>query len=200
METCIPALALPLDESDTRPPSSAENSHTLQDNCREIQLQSLRREHPATSERDVISDASFGWNPNDQPTLRGISIAIRKCQFTFIIGGVGSGKSTLMKAMLGETLLLSGFIRSSTHNAAYVGQDPWIQNLTIRENIVRMSGYNQDWYNKVLHCYGLSGDFLGLRNKDATKAGTAGLSLSGGKKKTVCPGTSCIFAGDDGVS
>lgn len=89
----------------------------------------------------------------------------------------------MMKAMLGETQLLKGHIHSGIRNVAYVAQDPWIQNLTIRENILGTSNYDQDWYSMVVYACGLEQDILELPNKDATKAGSAGVSLSGGQKQ-----------------
>jgi ABC-type multidrug transport system fused ATPase/permease subunit len=131
----------------------------------------------------LIADATFGWNHGEAPILQDISICMRKSQCTFIIGNVGCGKSTLMKAMLGETQPLKGSVYTSMRNVAYVAQDPWIQNLTIRQNILGNSSYDRDWYSRVVYACGLEQDILELPNKDATKAGSAGVSLSGGQKQ-----------------
>lgn len=131
----------------------------------------------------VITDASFGWTNADPAILSNISCTIRKSHFTFIVGSVGSGKSTLMKAMLGEIRPSKGFVYTGTKAIAFCDQEPWIQNLTIRENILGVSGYNETWYNRVVHACGLEQDIIELPDKDATKTGSAGVSLSGGQKQ-----------------
>ncbi|OIW33171.1 P-loop containing nucleoside triphosphate hydrolase protein [Coniochaeta ligniaria NRRL 30616] len=176
---------LPLNTDIPREDISTENETALQERGGAIELHDLRRSsilRPGTP-LVVIADASFGWTPGEAPVLRDISISIRNSQCTFIVGNVGCGKSTLMKAMLGETRPLDGSVYSGIRNVAYVAQDPWIQNLTIRQNIVGISSYDSDWYNRVIYVCGLEQDILELRSKDATKAGSAGVSLSGGQKQ-----------------
>jgi ABC-type multidrug transport system fused ATPase/permease subunit len=131
----------------------------------------------------VISEASFGWADTIRPVLQDISISIGQSQTTFIIGNVGCGKSTLMRAMLGEIQPLSGRVYSGLGKVAYVGQDPWIQNLTIRENILGVSNHDHEWYATVIQACGLEQDIHELLYGDATKAGSSGVSLSGGQKQ-----------------
>ncbi|KAL2015583.1 hypothetical protein VTK56DRAFT_5216 [Thermocarpiscus australiensis] len=133
----------------------------------------------------AISNASFGWMSGEPPILSNISCTIRKSQFTFIIGNVGSGKSTLMKAMLGEIKPSKGFVCTAARKIAFVSQHPWIQNLTIRQNILGVSTYDEGWYNKVVHACALEQDLADLPDKDATKTGSGGVSLSGGQKQRV---------------
>lgn len=162
-----------------------ETSPSFQERSVAIELHDLRRNLvPAPgAPLMIISQASFGSKYNEVPILKDISLSVRKGHLTFIIGNVGSGKSTLMKAMLGETDPLEGSISSDIRTVAYVGQDPWIQNLTIRQNILGVSGYDRDWYSSVVGMCGLEQDILELPNRDATKAGTGGVSLSGGQKQ-----------------
>jgi ABC-type multidrug transport system fused ATPase/permease subunit len=88
-----------------------------------------------------------------------------------------------MKAMLGEIKPSKGFVYTGTRKIAYVSQHPWIQNLTIRQNILGVSSYDEAWYNQVVYACGLEQDIAELPNKDATKAGSGGVSLSGGQKQ-----------------
>lgn len=165
---------------------SCENQ-TQPENTRRIEVQELNKETTTSSSTPimVISNASFGWAGMKDPILKDISLNIQKSQFTFIIGHVGSGKSTLMKAMLGETQPVAGSIHTGARDAAFVSQDPWIQNLTIRENILCASKYDPQWYSTVIHACGLEQDIDEFPDKDATKAGSAGVSLSGGQKQRV---------------
>ena len=131
----------------------------------------------------VLSKASFGWVPEKPGILSDITVTIRRSCFTFIIGPVGSGKSTLMRAILGEVPLKAGSVHIHPGSMAFVAQEPWIQNLTIRENILGSSIYDAEWYRKVIYACGLEQDIGELPGGDATKAGSAGLSLSGGQKQ-----------------
>jgi len=131
----------------------------------------------------VITHGSFGWNNEQAPVLRDISVSIRKFQTTFIIGHVGCGKTTLMKAMLGEIQPFRGSVYSGIDNVAYVSQNPWILNLSILENIVGVSSYERDWYGRVLEACGLEQDIHEMPDGDSTKAGSSGVSLSGGQRQ-----------------
>ncbi|KAF5718138.1 multidrug resistance-associated 1 [Fusarium mundagurra] len=131
----------------------------------------------------IVSDASFGWTKAEAPVLNNISFPIRKSHFTFVIGSVGSGKSTLMKALLGELQPSKGFVYTDARRIAFVDQKPWIQNLTIRQNILGISTYHKDWYDRVVHACGLEQDIVEMPDKDATKAGSGGVSLSGGQNQ-----------------
>ncbi|KAF5534749.1 multidrug resistance-associated 1 [Fusarium mexicanum] len=131
----------------------------------------------------IVTDASFGWPKTEEPALTNISFPIRKSHFTFVIGSVGSGKSTLMKALLGELRPSQGFVYTDARRIAFVDQKPWIQNLTIRQNILGVSTYHKDWYDRVIHACGLEQDIVEMPDKDATKAGSGGVSLSGGQNQ-----------------
>jgi ATP-binding cassette subfamily C (CFTR/MRP) protein 1 len=175
---------LPLNKSNSSEGASRDRSIIFAENNSSVELNNLEGESNLPgAPLMVVSDASFGWTVEEPPILSNISCTIRKSHFTFIIGHVGSGKSTLMKAMLGEIRPSKGFIYTGARNIAFVGQEPWIQNLTIRQNILGLSSYNEAWYNKVIHACGLEQDFVQLPDKDATKAGSAGVSLSGGQKQ-----------------
>ena len=73
--------------------------------------------HELSEDRDVKKDdtnenavtiekASFSWSNSDEPTLKNIDVSIKKKSLTAIVGSVGSGKSSLMSAILGEKLVL----------------------------------------------------------------------------------------------
>ncbi|KAI1836441.1 hypothetical protein DTO006G1_2650 [Penicillium roqueforti] len=64
----------------------------------------------------AISGANFGWVPGKPDILNDITVGIRR--FTFVVGPVGSGKSTLMRAILGEVPLQAGSIHADPGNIA----------------------------------------------------------------------------------
>ena len=164
-------------------------NYLLSESCTDYRLPLSERDyHPSQGDERgdtlvAISGASFGWVPGKPDILKAITVDIRRSCFTFIVGLVGSGKSTLMRAILGEVPLRAGSIHAGPGNIAFVGQEPWIQNLTIRQNILGSASYDAEWYGKVVYACGLEQDIGELPDGDATKAGSAGFSLSGGQKQ-----------------
>ncbi|TVY93830.1 ABC transporter [Lachnellula willkommii] len=157
----------------------------------------------------TISRATFGWIKGEPDILKDVTVTIRRSCFTFIIGPVGSGKSTFMRAFLGEVPLRAGAVHANLDNIAFVSQDPWIQNLTIRQNILGGASFDADWYSKVFYVTGLQQDIGEFPEGDATMAGSAGFSLSGGQKQRLALARAIyskektvllddIFAGQDG--
>ena len=126
---------------------------------------------PASSDKTVaISEGIFSWegqggvsSDGAAPTLRNISLAVGRGELVAVVGVVGAGKSSLLSAILGEMAALGGPVRlgSGCLRKAYVAQQAWIQNLTIRENILFGSNWDEDWYKKVLSACCLERDLEG---------------------------------------
>lgn len=168
---------------------SRVQNYLLLESCTDYRQPLSERDHNPSQNDDkgdtlvAISGASFGSVPGKPDILKDITVNIRRSCFTFVVGPVGSGKSTLMRAILGEVPLRAGSIHADPGNIAFVGQQPWIQNLTIRQNILGSASYDAEWYDKVVYACGLEQDIGELPDGDATKAGSAGFSLSGGQKQ-----------------
>jgi len=150
-----------------------------------FELQQLSSSVPVQTGTDIIvaRNASFAWSAGSSPVIQGASFTIHRNKFTFIIGPVGSGKTTLLKGLMGETPSSTGFVYSSSTNAAYVEQTPWIMNGTIRSNILGVSTYEESWYNDVVRACALEKDMMSMPNGHNTQVGSAGISLSGGQKQ-----------------
>lgn len=100
-----------------------------------------------------------------------------------VIGKVGSGKSALLQAIIGELPVTHGSIhRSSPISISYVAQDPWIMDGTAQENIVMGLPFDQAWYNEVVEACCLEPDFKSFLNGDQTIVGDRGVQCSGGQK------------------
>jgi ABC-type multidrug transport system fused ATPase/permease subunit len=164
-------------------------NYLLSESCTDYRLPLSERDHHPSQDDEkgdtlmAISGVSFGWVPGKPDILNDITVNIRRSCFTFVVGPVGSGKSTFMRAILGEVPLRAGSIYADPGNIAFVGQEPWIQNLTIRQNILGSASYDTEWYGKVVYACGLEQDIGELPDGDATRAGSAGFSLSGGQKQ-----------------
>ena len=109
---------------------------------------------------------------------------VPKGGITAIVGLVGSGKSSLLSAILGEMHPISGKI-TRQGSVAYVGQQAWIQNLTLRDNILFGHGFDQVKYDQVIKGCSLNADLQILVHGDATEIGENGINLSGGQKQRV---------------
>ncbi|KAI8958994.1 P-loop containing nucleoside triphosphate hydrolase protein [Daldinia sp. FL1419] len=140
------------------------------------------RSHPVGPPR--ISNATFRRNKNASFALKDISIDFVEGGLNVVTGPSGSGKSTLLMSILGETILESGEI-SCPNDIAYASQSPWLQNETIRENILFNSPFEQVRYDRVINACGLPIDFNEFPERDGTEVGENGASLSGGQKSRV---------------
>ncbi|KAK0711601.1 ATPase-like protein [Lasiosphaeris hirsuta] len=133
-----------------------------------------------------ISGASFGWEA-EKPNLRDIDLTIRTSRLTMVVGPVASGKSTLCKALLGETPLAVGrvAIDASIGKIGYCDQTPFLLNSTIRENIVGFAPFDSIRYHEVVECSMLQADLTTFPQGDGTNVGSNGITLSGGQKQRV---------------
>ncbi|KAH0611111.1 uncharacterized protein H6S33_011538 [Morchella sextelata] len=99
---------------------------------------------------------------------------------TVISGPVGSGKSSFLLGLLGEMRLLNGnAYLPRNEGVAYVAQSTWLQNKTIRDNILFGEQYEEKRYNAVLEACDLSVDLSKYEDGDLTEAS---VTLSGGQK------------------
>ncbi|ETE62698.1 Canalicular multispecific organic anion transporter 2, partial [Ophiophagus hannah] len=103
---------------------------------------------------------------------------------TAIVGQVGCGKSSLVSALLGEMEKLSGDV-AVKGSVAYVPQLPWIQNATLKDNILFGHPLNELKYQTVLEACALKQDLEMLPGGDQTEIGEKGINLSGGQRQRV---------------
>ena len=132
----------------------------------------------------VVDNASFKWDKDSPIVLKNISIRVKRNKLVAIVGQVGSGKSSLLSALLGDLDKPKGNVNVSG-NIAYVPQQAWIQNSTLRQNILFTNKYNEKFYNKVIEACALEQDLKILSAGDMTEIGEKGINLSGGQKQRV---------------
>lgn len=129
-----------------------------------------------------LHDVSITRQHGDESVMRNVDISIRSSTMTIVAGAVGSGKSFLLMALVGEMHISRGSLLCST-GVAYCSQSPWLTNGTIRNNIIGPAAYDENWYQTVLHACALDADLNQLPSRDNTMIGSKGLSLSGGQKQ-----------------
>ena len=130
----------------------------------------------------------FPKNVQFDVTLKDINIEIKPGEILGIIGEVGSGKSSLLQAMLNCLILLNPKDCDGIHingKIGYASQIPWIQNDTIKNNILFFKKFDPEKYDEVLEKCQLKYDLDNFEGKDLTEIGEKGVNLSGGQKVRV---------------
>ena len=174
---------------------------------------------PMDNDAVSVKNASFSWEAtttttttvNDKQqsttiTLSDITVTIAKKKLVAIVGPVGSGKSSLLQSLLAEMYKHSGTVTiDQQQRMAYVSQQAWIQNLSLRDNILFGLPYDQRKYDQVISACALKPDFEMLSGGDQTEIGEKGINLSGGQKQRVsiaraCYSNSNLFLFDDPLS
>ena len=131
-----------------------------------------------------LVDATFSWT-TAEAHLHAIDLAIPSTpSLTIIVGSVGSGKSSLMSAIAGEMHTMSG-VRSVRGTMGYCSQDVWLEQSTIRNNVLFHDVLDSQRYHDVLAACQLIPDLANLPQGDATEIGERGITLSGGQKARV---------------
>lgn len=160
------------------------------------------------SDEVAFDNVSIAW-PADENTeeadrfvLRDINVTFPKGELSVISGKTGTGKSLVLAAILGEVDVLGGTLyvprapelsqrydnKANKDNwiipeaIAYVAQIPWIENASIRDNIVFGLPYEEERYKKTVEVCALKKDLEMLSDGESTEIGANGINLSGGQK------------------
>lgn len=158
----------------------------------------------------VIEDASFTWErtkQNNDPAngkehtgpvtatesaetlvepfqLPSLNLTAGRDELIGVIGGVGSGKTSLLAALAGDMRKTSGSVTFGA-SRAFCPQYAWLQNASVRDNITFGKDFDRDWYNAVTDACALRADFEMLPNGDKTEIGERGITVSGGQKQRI---------------
>lgn len=163
------------------------------------------------AEEIAFENASVAWPAEHEPdsednedrfTLRDMNLKFPMKGLSVVSGRTGSGKSLLLASILGECDVFEGTLKVPVpppikarfdHRAtsanwiidsaiAYVAQIPWIENATIKDNILFGLPYNEERYRKVLFACALTKDLEMLPDGELTDIGANGVNLSGGQR------------------
>lgn len=124
-----------------------------------------------------------GEEEEEKPfAIKGIDLSVGRNELIAVIGSVGSGKSSLLGALAGDMRRTSGSMALGA-SRAFCPQYAWIQNATVKENIIFGKEFDKRWYNEVVDACALRPDLEMLPSGDATEIGERGITVSGGQKQ-----------------
>jgi len=148
------------------------------------------RQNDPTGEAVVLEDAELRW-PNETPLLCPMTFTVpapvqgqSRAHLTVVLGAVGTGKSGLLQALIGDLHPVAGVLKTSG-TIAYTPQVAWIRNATLKDNVVFNSRFEEAKYHAVLKGCCLLPDLETLPNGDLTEIGEKGVNLSGGQKQRI---------------
>lgn len=151
------------------------------------QKKSSVAETPANNkiESDSIKgkESSPGLDKKTFTKFTDLNFQIKKGEFIMITGPIGTGKSSLLNAMAGFMPQTSGELAINGH--LLLCGYPWIQNATVRDNIIFGAPYNKSKYKEVIEVCSLQADLDILPAGDLTEIGERGITLSGGQKARI---------------
>ena len=172
-------------------------------------LDSPEREDRISAGQNIqFESATIAW-PSDNPEkednpflLRDLNLSFPKNEVSVVSGRTGSGKSLLLSSIIGEAEIMEGRVAVPkpprpaerydakatkrdwliSSSIAYVAQIPWIENASIKDNILFGLPLDDERYKKVLDVCALEKDLEMLEDGDLTDIGANGINLSGGQK------------------
>eukprot|EP00960_Hanusia_phi_P075463 768429-Hanusia_phi.AAC.15 len=131
----------------------------------------------------------------EKKVLHGIDLKVKQGELVLICGSVGSGKTSLLAAILGSMLKKEGTVRVKG-SVGYSPQEAWIMNATLRDNVLFGKELRLDVYDEVLEACSLDKDVAMLPGGDATEIGEKGINLSGGQKARIALARACYSQAD----
>lgn len=141
-----------------------------------------------------LVDASFSWtdcsvNESEQLCksfkLENFNLMITKKSNLCLYGPVGSGKTALLLSIMGQTQCFNGQVNVFSDRIAYVSQNAWLQNCSIKDNILFGAPFDKRLYFETMQKCSLLEDISQLSNGDDTIVGENGVQLSGGQKQRI---------------
>lgn len=180
MLTQVVALLLPtvgkcrivqdlLRESDRNSPENLFN--------RLIRYENMYNNSVVAGEVDM-EDVTSAFVEGGAPVLHDVDIYLPRGSTTVVTGPIGCGKTTLLNTIAGRTTILEGSRHISNAEIAYSHQIPWLQDRSIRDNIVGPNDFDLEWYNAAKTACSLNHDIALLPLADDFVVGVKGCNLS----------------------
>lgn len=136
---------------------------------------------------NLVLKGSFKWGPETPAVLHDLNLEVSRGSLIAVVGAVGSGKSTLMQAILGELYPVDESVAhiSRPEVIAYCSQIPHIAEGTLRDNIIFGQEPDEDRYKAAIHAASLENDLKMFPAGDRVPIGSRGVALSGGQRARI---------------
>jgi ATP-binding cassette subfamily C (CFTR/MRP) protein 1 len=134
----------------------------------------------------AIQSMNFDGKNNSGPLLRDIDLDVKKGSVTMCSGAVGSGKSLLVKIILGDVQFTSGSVKLSSDQIGICAQSAWLPNGTIKAIVCAFDeDIDEVRYEEAISACCLEQDLENLSKGEHTTVGSRGMNLSGGQRQRV---------------
>ena len=165
------------------------------------QIKEIKDAEKAATSGTITADSKRGEDSSSTLTqvepfkLHNLEFSVGRNELIAVIGGVGSGKSSLLAALAGDMRRTNGSVTMGA-TRAFCPQYAWIQNTSVRENILFGKPYDRKWYDAVIDACALRPDIEMLPNGDMTEIGERGITVSGGQKQRLNIARAIYFNSD----
>lgn len=154
-----------------------------------------RSKSTAASDGASIDEKGSSTEEENPFVISDIDFRLGRNELVAVIGGVGSGKSSLLAALAGDMRRTGGSMVFGA-SRAFCPQYAWIQNASVKENITFGKPYERRWYNRVVDACALRPDLEMLPAGDLTEIGERGITVSGGQKQRLNIARAIYFDAD----
>lgn len=143
-----------------------------------------------------FENLQFAYN-NDKQVLKGVSFSVKKGGKYAIVGGSGSGKSTVLKLLLRYYDNYDGSIKIDGEDnrsikvshlyklASVIQQSVFMFDSSIKDNITLFQNYNEEQIQSAVNLSGLNDLVNSLPSNIDSEVGENGCNLSGGEKQRI---------------
>lgn len=156
-----------------------------------------KNQSPMEASQKEVEDSSSALTAVESFKLTDLTFTVGRNELLAVIGSVGSGKTSLLSALAGDMRRTGGEIRMGAGLLrAFCPQYAWIQNTSVKDNILFGKEYDKVWYNKVIDACALRSDLHMFPDGDRTEIGERGITVSGGQKQRLNIARAIYFNAD----
>jgi len=135
--------------------------------------------------KPITHNLTLKWEEDSRAVLHNVTLYIASPGLTLVHGRVASGKSTLLKSLIGEVPYADGAQINLSGYTSYCCQIPWLRSTTIRDNILGFTELDAAWYDSVIDACALHKDLERMPLGDQTFVGSNGFTLSRGQTQRI---------------